>query len=272
MKRTLPYHILLALGLLLNFGCEKEEPIVEEQKGKPLPFQISKPGMNGYTASGTALYFPVEGADIRIFATEEDYIMDKNPVDQGKSDENGFYVFYRMKEGSEHWYRVKKGKLSNDRYASEERPCYAGYLKVNNYMEYNMSMAEVRMTTPPSKLQLTVMHNGQAVEGAQVQLYFSQEAYETDLQAHQDFDELLETYGFPEETGNFGSQTTKCLKETFSQTTDAEGVVYFPDLEAKKYWFRISSGELTNEGGTIQLEELLSEDPNITRSITVGIN
>ena len=269
MKRTLPYQILLALGLLLNFGCEKEEPIVEEQKGDPMGIVVGKPGMNGNTTREADAYFPIEGADIWIYDTEENYLLEKNHIDHGKSNEKGVYIFYRKEVGSDHWYRVKKGNLTNDRYTSKERPCYSGYLKINHFLPYNMTTANVRLTTPPSKLQLSILHNGAAVEGAGVQLYFSQEAYENDFQAHQDFDQLLETYGYPEPGTDF---IRGCEEMTFRQTSDSEGVVYFPDLEAKKYWFRITKGELSNEGGTIQLEEPLSEDPNITRSITVGIN
>ena len=62
-----------------------------------------------------------------------------------------------------------------------------------------------------------------------------------------------------------------CLLESFTMTTDEEGIAYFDNLEPRQYWFTVEKGELSNAATTITTGKALSENADITTSLTVGI-
>jgi len=118
------------------------------------------------------------------------------------------------------------------------------------------------LSLTPTRLEIQVLNNTIGVEDAEVQLYFSEEAHVNNLTAQEDADQLTDSYThFPPADENI-----------FKQATDKDGYVLFDNLEPKQYWFRITKDGLTNDAGTINLNEALPDDMNITTSITVGIN
>jgi hypothetical protein len=109
------------------------------------------------------------------------------------------------------------------------------------------------LSSTPTKLRLVVYHTGDPVEGASVQLYKTADDYNT-----QTTDRLPDP-----ETGVYLPDVVY---------TDANGEVYFEDLEPRQYWFRITKGPLSNSDGTIHTDGVLTDDENITNQKSVGIN
>jgi hypothetical protein len=294
LKNTLFPAMLLGV-LLLNFGCEKEE-LPEEEIYHLQVFAIS-PGsyISSYRWSehqkGEIPHY-FGGAKVYLYGKEEDYLLRANPLHEGETDENGF--FYReFAEPDTFWIHVEKGPLSSNRQIKNKLACPGEDSHVvstnevplnpkewHNFLregkEGNGSWFFATLTPNPTQLQLKVYHNGQPVKGAKTTLYFSEEAYLQDIPAWQELEELKSSYGiFPpeliEEYKRIIGFEDVCLLRTFMARTDAAGEVYFDNLEPRQYWFRIEKEGMSNEGGLIKLDEALPDNPDITTSITVGI-
>ena len=130
------------------------------------------------------------------------------------------------------------------------------------------------LTNVPTRLQLSVSHQGEALEGAEVQLYFTEQAYEDSLAAQHDFKHLKPTYGYVSSDPALRdpeASFTYFVEEYFLQTTDKDGAVTFHNLEPRNYWFRITKDTLSNEGTIVRTREALPRDANVTTSMTVGV-
>lgn len=293
MKRTLPYHILLAFGLLFTAGCEKEE--IEEEI-YPLQVFATGPG-NGRESWGAEYYKDGEitnlmsNAKVYLYGSEEDYLLQQNPLHEGLTDEKG--MFYKeFNEPYAFWVYVEKGKLNNNRYAFISSQNISGCNNRNHnyaakdkkiYKEEQLPMSKGEtfmmgsaslfpvLSPDPAKLSLTIFHNGEPIEGAKVTLYLSKGAYEQGLPAYFEIEELKTSYGIYD-LASLKSDLHPCLEKTFVQTSDGEGQVFFQNLEPRQYWFKVEKEGKTNAGGMIDTAKPLSEDPNITTSLTVGIN
>ena len=289
MKRNLPYHILLALGLLFTAGCETtEEPEVNIY---PLQVIATGPGPGGdswndsYFVDGEITQIYPE-AKVYLYGTEEDYLLRQNPLHEGLTDERGFF-YKEFNEPQNFWVYVEKGPLNNRRFTVNNRLIGIGCNnRVHNYIavdrkvskqeQQGSSKGEIFSNTlypvlsrNPAKLNLQVLNNGEPVAGATVTLYLSQEAYEQNRPANMEAEELSTSYGYyyrPEWLNE------DCLVNSFVRPANEEGEVYFPNLEPRQYWIKVEKDGKTNAGGMIDTAKPLSEDPNITTSLTVGIN
>lgn len=296
LKNTLFPAMLLGVTFL-NFGCEKEE-LPEEEIYHLQVFAVG-PNYDGWTYDfherdkGEIPHYFGE-AKVSLYENEEDYILSTNPVHEGETDENG-YFYKEFSQPDTFWVDVEKGELSMNRimrYYERNWDCSDKstnmiipnkvHLNVEGELEKLREGKEGRgswlfatLTPNPTQLQIKVYHNGQPVNGARVDLYFSEEAYNQDFRAWQEIEELKKSYGtFTEEEIEYyksSSRTVPCLLKNFTALTDAAGEVYFDNLEPRQYWFRIEKEGLSNEGGTFKLDEALSDNPDITTSITVGI-
>ncbi len=298
VKNTLFPAMLLGI-MLLNFGCEKEEPEAIEQPVYPVHVAVISPGERGqhydwgsYMDGETQ---PISGANIYLYGSQEAYLLREAPLYEGESDENGLY-YLELTEPDTFWVYVEKGQLNNQRYARYDgikNSCGSRFNSVNylavtksdkSYLEEWRNNEIVNgennvfavLTPNPTQLQFTVYHNGQVVEGAKTTLYFSEEAYNQDIPAWQEIEELKPSYGIftPEliaEYKNLGSINNICILNSLVRNTDSSGEVYFDNLEPRQYWFRIEKEGLSNEGGTFKLDEALPGNPDINTSITVGI-
>lgn len=77
----------------------------------------------------------VEGANVQIFATEEDYKATKNSVFNGKTDEKGRMKFKGLAEGKIYFLDVRKGNLTNDGRAVQTSILTKGTNRVNIIIE-----------------------------------------------------------------------------------------------------------------------------------------
>ena len=290
MKRTLPYQILLALGLLFTAGCEKEE---EDTPVFPIQIFATGPGPAGeswgpeYYKNGeiTLLY---ANAKVYLYGSEEDYLLRRNHLHEGVTNENGMY-YKEFGSPQKFWVYVEKDNLNNSRFTVNSA-LYGRDLGCNNrnhnYVEVERKLYEFEelpaskgelflnetlfstLSANVAKLSLHVKQNGAPVTGATVTLYLSQEAYEQNRPANMEAEELSISYGYYDEPYWLNEG---CLVKSFVRPTNEEGEVYFPNLEPRQYWFKVEKDGKTNAGGTIDTGKALPDNPDITTSLTVGI-
>ena len=276
MKTKLLF-IWAALGLLLA-ACEGEET-VEPSRSYKMKVFAGMPGVYGYAKDGLALHHPVAEVAVKVYRSWEDYVLSQNPVFEGFTNDEGLFTFETDSIGSL-WYSVHKDTLSNLRGVTS--------LNENSGIQHNeiiIGMDDPRghtrdgsfatLTNTPTRLQLSVSHQGQPVEGATVQLYFTEQTYQDSLAAQEDFDHLRPTYGYFVDDPSVSDEKeylTYIVQDNFLQTTNEAGEVFFNNLEPRNYWFRITKDTLSNENTTIRTLGTLPRDADITTSMTVGIN
>ena len=269
-----------ALGLLFT-ACEEEERTYIEYWDGPIRVNVyaGMPATYGYADSTSSrVARPVEDVTVKIYLTKEDYVSAQNVFTEGLTDAEGKFSFEYDSIGSL-WFATHKDTLSNLRGVSK----YGGSPEHNEiviveqsskgYDNYNGVFAT--LTNIPTKLSLSVSHLGQPIEGAAVQLYFTEQTYQDSLAAQEDFEHLRPTYGhFVDGEGTTGEERyfVNQNKEHFLQTTDEAGEVYFDNLEPRNYWFRITKDTLSNENTTVRTLRALPRDAEINNIMTVGIN
>ena len=229
--------ICAALGLLFT-ACEEEEKSYSKVIYSDEPIDVNVyaglPGVYGRANEiDETVPHPVAKTMIAMYKTKEDYLLNQNILTQGLTDEEGRFTFKYDSVGSL-WFSAHKDTLSNLR----------GVSRYSNWPEHNEIVVPKQgstgysnfygvfatMTNAPASLQLSVSHQGQPVEGATVQLYFTEQTYQDSLAAQEDFDHLRPTYGYqsddpdlPDPKGSF----TYYAEEHFLQTTDEAGEVFF---------------------------------------------
>ncbi len=77
----------------------------------------------------------VEGADVKVFATEADYKSSENEVFAGKTDKKGRVKFKGLAEGKAYFIDVRKGDLMNDGRAVQTSALTKGTNRVNIVIE-----------------------------------------------------------------------------------------------------------------------------------------
>ena len=282
MKTKLLF-IWAALGLLFT-ACEEEETSKTTVIYLDEPFEVNvyagMPGEYGYSNGGSELNESTSDVLIKIYPTKLDYLSDQNVLIEGFTNAEGKFTFEHEPVDTL-WFGAYKDTLSNIRGVTN--------INKNTGREHNEVIIPQRtdpssgkyhsvyatLTNTPTRLQLTVSHLGQPVEGATVQLYFTEQTYQDSLAAQKDFEQLRPTYGyFIDEEGTAGEEEhfVSKIKDTFSQTTDEEGVVIFDNLEPRNYWFRITKDTLSNAEAIIRTQKALPRDANVTTVMTVGIN
>ncbi len=259
---------------LLFTACEEEEQ-APPPRTYPVNVYAGMPGVYGNADSGGEVLHPISDVTIKIYQTPEDYLLDQNTIAEGLTDTEGKFTFEYDSIGSL-WFSSHKDTLSNIRGVTSNNE-FGGVAHneilitgTNEFQNYGAVFAT--LTNLPTKLRLSVFHEGQAVEGAQVQLYFTEQAYQDSLAAQQDSVHLRPTYGY-RRIGASDSESafTNRNKDYFLQTTDESGEVYFDNLEPRNYWFRITKDTLSNEGTVIRTREALPRNADITTQMEVGV-
>ena len=264
-----------ALALLFT-ACEEEEQ-APPPRTYPVRINVGMPSVYGKIEdSRGVIVTPVEDVNIKVYRTKEDYLLDRNMLLQGATDETGLFKFDQDSTGTL-WFSAQRDTLSNLRKVNangsniEHNEIVIGDPPHNSG---NYQKIEAVLTNTPTELRLSIFHEGQAVEDAQVQLYFTEQAYGDSLAAQQDFEQLRPTYGyFVDEEGTTGEERyfIDQNKDTFLQTTNESGEAYFDNLEPRNYWFRITKDTLSNEGTVIRTREALPRDADITTQQEVSI-
>ena len=267
-----------ALGLLFT-ACEEEE---EEKVNPPQSYKMKvfagMPGVYGYAKDVLTLHHPVAEVAVKVYRSREDYLVSRNPAFEGLTNDDGLFTFETDSIGPL-WYSVYKDTLSNLRGVTS--------INKNSGIQHNeiiIGMDDPRghtrsgsfatLTNTPTKLRLAVSHLGQPVEGAEVQLYFTQQAYLDSLAAQEDFEQLRPTYGYPTDDPSTSDNIPSFINhvdENFLRTTNEAGEVLFDNLEPRNYWFRITKDTLSNQGTTVRTLRALPRDAEITTTMTVGI-
>ena len=266
-----------ALALLFT-ACEEEVSSDSIEFNGPYKVKVytGMPGIYGYAGIGTKFDNPQSDVVVKIYRTREDYILDQNVILEGLTNEEGLFTFEYDSAGSL-WFSAHKDTLSNLREArSKKSRSQDSNQLVNHFNGVSVTHGKeyTALTNTPTKLSLSVSHRGQPVAGAQVQLYFTEQAYQDSLMAQEDFEQLRPTYGyFVDEEGTSGEEEyfVSEVKDSFLQTTDETGEVYFDNLEPRNYWFRITKDTLSNQGTTVRTLRALPRDAEITTTMTVGI-
>jgi hypothetical protein len=270
----------VVLAILYLAGCDGgDEPVKEPEKGsnETRITGVYTPNYGGYNSIekynflGADFYADkIAGATVRLFATEADYLLNENPVHEFLSSAYTFpqddTVIYDFKE-TFYWVRVNKGKLNNLRQASSVKktqlvrptPCCG-------------MVIDVVLSTTPTKLRITVVDQGVTVQGATVQLYFSESDYANNIPAQSNRSEVATSYGSGYISNFDPSQGTVALTHFFNALTDANGEVYFDNLEPRHYWIKVIKGSKSNGSGTIKTSSALPDNPDITTTLTIGIN
>lgn len=262
------------LALLLT-ACEEEEQAPPTPQFK-VKIHVGMPTEYGRISSVQDLKHPVSEATVRLYRTKEDYLLDQNVLVEGLTDMTGIFIYPYDTAGSL-WFRTHKDTLSNLR---EVRAVgLVGGVEVNEVVNERRESSTkhgwgyATLTNTPTKLRLLVYHNSQPIEGAQVQLYFTEQAYQDSLVAQEDSIYLRPTYGY-RRIGASDSEKAfiNRVKDNFLQITNEAGEVYFDNLEPRNYWFRIIKDTLSNEGNIIRTREALPRDAEVTTQMEVGVN
>ena len=274
--------ICAALGLLFT-ACEEEEKSYSKVIYSDEPIDVNVyaglPGVYGRANKvDETVFHPVAETMIAIYRTKEDYLLDRNRLTQGLTDEEGKLTFKYDSIGSL-WFSAHKDTLSNlrgvSRYYSWPEHNEIVIPKQGSTGYSNFHGVFATLTNTPTRLQLSVSHQGQPVEGATVQLYFTEQTYQDSLAAQEDFEHLRSTYGYPTDdptTSDNIPSFTNHVDENFFQATNEAGEVFFDNLEPRNYWFRITKDTLSNENTTVRTLRALPRDANINTSMTVGID
>ena len=269
-----------ALGLLFTACEEESSKTTVTYLDDPYTVNIytGLPGVYGYMdGPRNEIPHPVSDVTITVYRTKEDYVSDRNRLIQGPTDEEGRFTFEYDSIGSL-WFSAHKDTLSNVRGVSrygqspEHNEIVIAGWKSNGFQNYHRIYAT--LTNAPTRLQLSVSHQGQPVEGAKVQLYFTEQTYQDSLAAQEDFERLQPTYGYFVDDPSVSDEKeylTYIVQDNFLQTTDEAGEVFFDNLEPRNYWFRITKDMLSNEGTTIRTLRALPRDAEINTVMTVGI-
>ena len=271
--------IWAALGLLFAACEEDEDPVGSTEFGRPYKVRVyaGMPGIYGYANGGSELNEPKADVTIKIYRSREDYVLDRNVILKGLTDEKGLFAFDYDSAGSL-WFSAHLDTLSNLREARKQQPGDRDENQlINSFNGVSVTDGKeyATLTTIPTRLQLSVSHQGQPVAGAKVQLYFTEQTYQDSLVAQEDFERLRPTYGyFVDEEGTTGEERyfVDQNKEHFLQTTNEAGEVYFDNLEPRNYWFRITKDTLSNENTTVRTLRALPRDAEINTIMPVGIN
>ena len=234
------------------------------------------PGVYGRTDGGAEFNQPQADVAVKIYRTREDYLLNENAILEGLTDKEGLFAFDYDSAGSL-WFSAHKDTLSNLREArAEQRVSRDNNQLINSFNGVSVTdgKAYATLTILPTSLQLSVSHLGEPVEGAQVQLYFTEQTYQDSLVAQKDFDHLRPTYGYYVDDPSVSDEEDYFVwinEDNFLRTTDEEGVVIFDNLEPRNYWFRITKDTLSNEETTVRTLRALPRDAEINNIMAVGI-
>jgi hypothetical protein len=279
MKTKLLF-IWAALGLLLA-ACEEDEGRWYTIPYGDDPYEVKihtgMPAIYGKADGAGQFPSPVDEVTIKVYQTKKDHQLDQNVFIQGQTNSAGWFSFEHPSADTL-WFRASKDTLSNLRKINSNSADIEHDQIViterGSNLSANYAYVVATLTNTPTKLRLSVFHKGQAVEGATVQLYFTEQTYQDSLAAQEDFERLRPTYGyFVDEEGTTGEERyfVDQNKEHFLQTTNEAGEVYFDNLEPRNYWFRITKDTLSNEGTTIRTLRALPRDAEIITQMEVGI-
>lgn len=184
----------------------------------------------------------VDGATVRLYATEQDYLLDENVVAEAVSDGVGRALFNVPRKT--YWYSAYRGEYTHHRFAAD--------------MTYENILTETDLTAicilAPKPIQLQLQLKDQNLNSLGkdyvVTLFNTESDYVNNMKS------LSAVYSF------------NCLRIVNFQNTSSEGTVLFPNLEAKEYWFKVEKGNQALETSIFKTPQL-QNNPDIVNSLDV---
>ena len=252
--------ILIILLLVSLSACKEEETV-----------SYNLLIFTGYPTEQDILYrtsmFTHSNTKVNIYESEIDYLLNQNIINEGLTDNEGTFSSRVSGQINQYWYKAVNDTLNNLRFNDISNDPNSGWGGGEFYKEKIML---IRLSTTPTKLEITVTDNLlNPIEGAEVQLYFSKQEYTDNKPAYLNLVEYSKSYGNWIGASEFSINNQ--IKPNFYGLSDQNGIVYFDNLEPRKYWIRVSSGALSNAQSVIETNGKLPDDPNITNTLSIMI-
>jgi protocatechuate 3,4-dioxygenase beta subunit len=257
MKTRFIIYIILIV-LLFEIGCKNNKDKAD------IDYTVTTyKGLEGSTQI-------LPNATIYFYRSSSDLKLEQNLKSSKSTNENGSYsasekisnVDNTAEVMNYYFVDAKSNNLNTKRYYKKLGPNYYKdpYQLITNASsgmngkdKKGNGSLNLYLSSTPTKLRLVVYNSGVPVSDAVVQLYKSEEDYNSNI---------IDNQPDPD--------TGVILPNSIY--TDSNGEAYFDDLEPKKYWFRISYGSLDNSGGTISTDGALQDNSDITNQLSIGIN
>jgi hypothetical protein len=198
---------------------------------------------------------------VYLYRTKEDYLSDRNRIIPPFSNR-----LYQISDKSKtfYWVRIMQNSLNNIRSnviytdPSNGKSVFERNGNLGECDEYKTFHLQTDLSTTPTRLHLNIKNNGNAVNGAVVQLFYSRNDYDNNIKPLHSDSFSLQKYFLP----NPGD---------FADTTGVDGTAYFNNLEPREYWFKVTMGKLNNSSTSLKTLKPLPDDPNVTTLLDVGI-
>lgn len=249
--QSLLRNIIIILLLIINSSCEKK---CDKNSSYTTEIVLSK-WTSTYEAPDTS------NLKIYLYRTKEDYLSDQNRIIPSFSNS-----LYHISDENKtfYWVCIKQDSLNNLRSKeiytdpNKGKNVFEIHGNVGECNEYKTIHLQAHLSTTPTRLNLNIKNNGNAVNGAIVQLFYSKYDYDNDIKPLHSDSYSLQNYFIP----NPGD---------FADTTGEDGTAYFNNLEPREYWFKVTMGKLNNSSTSIKTLKPLPDDPNVTTLLDVGI-
>lgn len=261
-------YLLYAFVLILIFSCKDKDCPQKDTFGVYI------------TAYNRTVLDSAKLATIKFYKTEQDYLLDQNVFKTFTTDSYFKKVSFSEDDYIDYWFRITKDSLNNSRFGPV-KTTKSGVNRTDNTCDgdgvdnqYRTFLATCILSTSPAKLQLNIKHNGQPVSNALVKLYYSYQDYLNNVNPdYRPSHQINSTYTNEYFTTFDGDENNLFnVENVFSFTTGADGIAFFEQLESRQYWIKVSNGTFTNSSGTIKTTNKLTDDPNVTTVLDIGIN
>ncbi|MCR6641716.1 MAG: hypothetical protein NVV82_22670 [Sporocytophaga sp.] len=236
--------------LIINSSCKKCDKAIS---------YITEIELNDWNYTNEAP--DTSNLKVYLYRTKEDYLSDQNRIIPPFSNR-----FYQISDNNKtfYWVRIKKDFLNNLRgneIYTDPNKCKSVFERHGNVGEcdeYKTLHLQANLSTNPTRLHLNIKNNGNSVNGAVVQLFYTKDDYDKNIRPIYSSSFSL-PYSFNPNNSDF------------ADTTGEDGIAYFDKLEPREYWFRVTKGNLNNSSTTIKTLKPLPDDPNVTTLLDVGI-
>lgn len=227
--------IIFAAAIVLGAGACEED--VKDQ------YRVT---VNEVIDGSNCKWQAVAGATVKLYATEEDYLFDEHVVAETQSDNVGRALFNVPAKA--YWYSAFKGENTHHRFAQD--------VFYENVFTETDKLATCILSPKPVQLQLRLIdQNLKPIgEGYRVTIFNTEADFINDMRS------ASSVYSF------------NCLRIQNFRQSDAEGIVLFPNLEAKEYWFIVEGGSQKLKTSIVKTPQPLQNNVNIVNSLDVIVS
>lgn len=185
----------------------------------------------------------VAGCTVKLYTTEQDYLLDENVFAETVSDNVGRALFDVPVKN--YWYRAYRGDYTHDRFAADVN-------FYDNKLTETDKSAICILAPKPIRLDLQFKDQNLNPLGKDYYVFL----YDTES----DYLNRSSNNGY----------SFNCLRIGRSKYTTAEGIVQYPNLEAKEYWFRIfAPGNKELKTSIVKTPKPLEDNMEIVNSLDV---